>query len=186
MVFMAGGQRKPLVRKDHVGWFVLLACLLGLTVGIAAGVASLLVWSWHPRTGACFQLSSMPSPVERDVPIVYHAQQFNGSLMMENIYRQPGSPEVDAAWEALGVDCESRLCRSNHGLANLAIDRPLRVPVDVGLQTGFASDQVRVNAEYGGGFVGNVDGLHQLHCAVSHYGHIVHLAFASNSAADLS
>jgi hypothetical protein len=25
--------------------------------------------------------------------------------MHENIYRRPGSPEVDAAWEALGVDC---------------------------------------------------------------------------------
>lgn len=26
--------------------------------------------------------------------------------MDENIYRQQGSPEVDAAWEALGVDCK--------------------------------------------------------------------------------
>jgi hypothetical protein len=26
--------------------------------------------------------------------------------MNENIYRQVGSPEVDAAWEALGVDCK--------------------------------------------------------------------------------
>lgn len=26
--------------------------------------------------------------------------------MQEEIYRKAGSPEVDAAWEALGVDCE--------------------------------------------------------------------------------
>lgn len=26
--------------------------------------------------------------------------------MHENIYRKEGSPEVDKAWEALGVDCQ--------------------------------------------------------------------------------
>jgi hypothetical protein len=31
---------------------------------------------------------------------------FNGSFMKENIYRQAGSPEVDAAWQALGIDCK--------------------------------------------------------------------------------
>jgi hypothetical protein len=34
--------------------------------------------------------------------------------MQENIYRQAGSPEVDAAWEALGVDCESPSMRSHN------------------------------------------------------------------------
>lgn len=32
-------------------------------------------------------------------------RRFNGSLMHENIYRQTGLPEVDAAWEALGTEC---------------------------------------------------------------------------------
>lgn len=36
---------------------------------------------------------------------MYSTVQFNGSLLKENIYRQGASPEVDAAWAALGVDC---------------------------------------------------------------------------------
>ena len=40
-----------------------------------------------------------------DVDIEYEIVQFNGSLLMENVYRQDAGPEVDAAWEALGVDC---------------------------------------------------------------------------------
>lgn len=112
-------KRKPVLRKDNIGWLIFLASLVGLTIGIAAGVAILLVWSWQPGTDLCFKQTSMPSPVERDVPIEYHTQQFNGSLMMENVYRRPGSPEVDAAWEALGVNCEMHLARHNRKAANM-------------------------------------------------------------------
>jgi len=45
------------------------------------------------------------APVLKEVDIKYDTQQFNGSFMQEAIYRKVGSPEVDAAWEALGVDC---------------------------------------------------------------------------------
>jgi hypothetical protein len=31
--------------------------------------------------------------------------KFNGSFYKEDIYRQDPSPEVDAAWEALGTNC---------------------------------------------------------------------------------
>lgn len=41
-----------------------------------------------------------------NIPIKYHRQRFNGSLLKENIFRQAASPEVDAAWESLGVNCE--------------------------------------------------------------------------------
>lgn len=109
-------KRRPLLRKENIGWLIFLACLLGLTIGVAAGVAVLLVWSWQPQMDSCFRQSSMPSAVELDVPMEYHTQQFNGSLMMENIYRQLGSPEVDAAWEALGVDCESTSLFSRYRL----------------------------------------------------------------------
>ena len=52
-----------------------------------------------------------------DLDIEYNTIQFNGSFMAENIYRQAASPEVDAAWEALGVNCESgpRHQSSHHG-----------------------------------------------------------------------
>jgi hypothetical protein len=32
--------------------------------------------------------------------------RFNGSFLHENVYRQAAGDEVDAAWAALGVDCE--------------------------------------------------------------------------------
>lgn len=40
-----------------------------------------------------------------EVGIIYNLQEFNSSLLKENIYRQDASPEVDAAWDALGVNC---------------------------------------------------------------------------------
>lgn len=40
----------------------------------------------------------------------YHVEQFDGAFIKENIYRQDASPEVDAAWEALGTDCEFISC----------------------------------------------------------------------------
>lgn len=38
--------------------------------------------------------------------VKYHVQQYNGTFLHENIYRQDAGPEVDEAWEALGTDCE--------------------------------------------------------------------------------
>lgn len=46
------------------------------------------------------------APVLKDVSVKYENQLFNGSFMRENIFRRPGSPEVDKAWEDLGVDCK--------------------------------------------------------------------------------
>lgn len=40
-----------------------------------------------------------------EVGITYDLREFNGSLLKENIYRQDASPEVVAAWDALGVNC---------------------------------------------------------------------------------
>lgn len=47
------------------------------------------------------------APLLEDITIQYSSIPFNGSFMKENIYRLKGSPEVDAAWEALGVNCKS-------------------------------------------------------------------------------
>lgn len=53
-------------------------------------------------------IKCIAAPIIRDVPIEYKLHAFNGSFMDENIYRRPGSDEVDAAWEALGVNCKQR------------------------------------------------------------------------------
>lgn len=49
---------------------------------------------------------SVIAPVLNDVKISYTTKEFNGSFMQESIYRRLGSPEVDKAWEDLGVDCK--------------------------------------------------------------------------------
>lgn len=43
--------------------------------------------------------------VMREVRIQYTLEGFNGSLLKENVFRQDAGPEVDAAWESLGVNC---------------------------------------------------------------------------------
>jgi hypothetical protein len=33
--------------------------------------------------------------------------RFNGTFLHENIYRQDAGPAVDAAWDALGINCKN-------------------------------------------------------------------------------
>lgn len=56
------------------------------------------------------------APVLRDVSIKYGPTEFNGSFMKEEIYRKEGSAEVDAAWEALGVNCKPLLDETNSSI----------------------------------------------------------------------
>lgn len=44
--------------------------------------------------------------LNQQIDLSYEVIRYNGSFMKENIYRQGPGPEVDAAWEALGVNCE--------------------------------------------------------------------------------
>lgn len=46
------------------------------------------------------------APVLEDVGIKYEEVLYNGSFFHEQIYRKDPSPEVDAAWKALGADCK--------------------------------------------------------------------------------
>ncbi|PLB35155.1 oxidase ustYa family protein [Aspergillus candidus] len=102
---------------------------------------------WDDMDKHCSTYVSQPSPLLRDMGVKYHVQQYNGSFLHENIYRQDASPEVDEAWEALGTDY-----------------RPLRVPPEAAEEAGIAHDQVKINEKYGGGYPANLEGLHHLHC----------------------
>ncbi|EPE27422.1 hypothetical protein GLAREA_04213 [Glarea lozoyensis ATCC 20868] len=95
----------------------------------------------------CFQRTSRFSPVTQDTQISYHLTRFNGSFMHENIYRKPASPEVDEAWQALGVDY-----------------RGAAVPQDLAAKSGLTNKHVQIQEKYGGGYPANVEGLHHLHC----------------------
>jgi hypothetical protein len=44
----------------------------------------------------------------KDVDISYNVIGFNGSLLKANEFRKDAGPEVDAAWESLGVNCRYR------------------------------------------------------------------------------
>ena len=90
---------------------------------------------------------SQNSPVLEDIDVTYNVIRFNGSFMHQNIFRQPASPEVDAAWKSLGADY-----------------RPLAVPEHLAAKAGLAPDQVKISQKYGGGYPANVEGLHHLHC----------------------
>jgi hypothetical protein len=72
-----------------------------------------LLWSWL-LTVWC----RLAAPLVRHVRPAWHSTRFNGSFLHENVYRQAAGDEVDAAWAALGVDCElavPRECRASAG-----------------------------------------------------------------------
>lgn len=85
-------------------------------------------------------LMETTAPLLNQIDLSYNIIRFNGSFLKENIYRHPGSPEVDAAWEALGVNCtqgiqlisgvssdENRVIRSIGGCARES-SRTSRLP----------------------------------------------------------
>lgn len=115
------------------------------------------------------------APLIKETRIEYSVARFNGTFMHEDIYRQTGSAEVDAAWEALGVDCKRARCvptvtslsYSSLLTTTLLADRAGVISVEEGLRSGLTSAHVQRSMKYGGGYFVNVEGLHHLHCLVS-------------------
>ncbi|UNI23267.1 hypothetical protein JDV02_009098 [Purpureocillium takamizusanense] len=97
--------------------------------------------------GICAAHTTQWSPVLRDVDVKYGIKQFNGSFLEENIYRQVGTPEVDKAWDDLGV---------NFGAGIISYEE--------GIKSGLGRHFVKRAKKYGGGFIVNLEGLHHLHC----------------------
>ncbi|EAW15448.1 oxidase ustYa family protein [Aspergillus fischeri NRRL 181] len=137
-------DEKPRTRS-HGNW---LKALLYVTIAVVSCLVGLFIGhQLQDLDRVCTRHVSHYSPVTSNVDITFQPQRFNGSLLKENIYRQDASPEVDAAWEALGVNYRS-----------------LRVPAEVAEKSGLARDQVKINQKYGGGYPANVEGFHHLHC----------------------
>lgn len=119
------------------------------------------------RHGRFILLTLLTAPILDAVPIHYHLQGFNGSLLKENIYRQTPSPEVDAAWEALGVSCTFSNSSYSRGVRLTASKvRSIRVSESESERAGLSHDNVKINPKYGGGYPVQVEGFHQLHCLV--------------------
>ncbi|KAJ5135847.1 uncharacterized protein N7515_005125 [Penicillium bovifimosum] len=127
---------------------VAISLLQVTTLALFFLVGTLFGFQWRgDLDNLCSKHVSQYSTVMKEVGIQYNLQQFNGSLLKENVFRQDAGPEVDAAWESLGVNYRS-----------------VRIPAEDAEQSGLAADQVKINKKYGGGFPANVEGLHHLHC----------------------
>lgn len=95
-------------KNDYVQHQMLPVLLYGVLLGLAMGLSFSYWLETSTRNNPSAQHSKHQadwSPVLRDVEITYHQQTFNGSFLKQSIYRRDASPEVDAAWDALGVNC---------------------------------------------------------------------------------
>lgn len=91
-------------RSSRIGFVPLQNTILVIIIVllILELLAGFMLWY---RFASCTCVVARTSPITEDVKITYQEERFNGSLLKENIYRQAASPEVDAAWEGLGVNC---------------------------------------------------------------------------------
>ncbi|CAG7922007.1 unnamed protein product [Penicillium olsonii] len=111
-------------------------------------VGALFGFQWRgDMDSLCGVHTSQYSTFSREIGTKYNVKAFNGSLLKENTFRLNAGPEVDAAWESLGINYRS-----------------VRIPSEDAERSGLAADQVKISTKYGGGFPANVEGLHHLHC----------------------
>ncbi|KPI35209.1 uncharacterized protein AB675_10170 [Cyphellophora attinorum] len=115
---------------------------------VISSLCGLIVGRRYPSDSGAIHHVSKWSPVVDGVPMSFHIEQFNGTFVHENIYRQDASPEVDAAWDGLGVRF-----------------RNIIVPAKDAHRVGFRpQDHMQLNSKYGGGYPAFIEGFHQLHC----------------------
>ncbi|KAL1890126.1 hypothetical protein Sste5346_008419 [Sporothrix stenoceras] len=131
------------------------ACIV-IAVLAVTNVSSLIMGALAGRFSAygprhldtqCAAHTTQYSPLLDDVNIHYAPVKFNGSFLEETVYRRPGAPDVDAAWEALGVDYRAGV-----------------IPAETGPRSGLSENHVQRADQYGGGYLVNVEGMHHLHC----------------------
>ncbi|KAJ5281326.1 hypothetical protein N7478_006698 [Penicillium angulare] len=125
--------------NSYSTYTILLLWVLGLYIIFMAGALFGFFWRGD-LNGLCSQHISQYCEL----------QSFNGSLVKENIFRQDASPEVDAAWDSLGINYRS-----------------VRVTSKDAEESGLAPDQVKIKPRYGGGYPATVEGLHHLQCLSS-------------------
>lgn len=60
----------------------------------------------YDHSHSMFSTNDAVAPIMDEVDMNFRTIQFNGSFVHENVYRQDAGPDVDEAWEALGVECK--------------------------------------------------------------------------------
>ncbi|KAJ4173046.1 hypothetical protein NW754_012051 [Fusarium falciforme] len=116
------------------GWALALTTLIVVS-GIAGAWISMAFLNIDQN---CAAHTTQWSPLLDDVAITYKTVEFDGKFMNENVFRRNASPEVDAAWESLGVDA-----------------RPGVISYEDGIASGLDRSFVQRNPKYGGGFIVN-------------------------------
>lgn len=98
--------RIPWWLHAFAAWLNILAATLFLGVFLSSKYSLVLA---DDLGKICFDRSAMHSPVVGNADLSYHEKTFSDLSLLHdnNIYRQDPSPEVDAAWEDLGVSCKS-------------------------------------------------------------------------------
>jgi len=101
-------RRPSLPPASLMAFKMLLSVLLSFILGVAISMASIIQINQQKQDAdlirQCAMRMSHYSPVLNEVDKKYSTTYFNGSFMQEMVYRQLGSPEVDAAWQALGIE----------------------------------------------------------------------------------
>uniref|UniRef100_A0A0D2XS81 Uncharacterized protein n=1 Tax=Fusarium oxysporum (strain Fo5176) TaxID=660025 RepID=A0A0D2XS81_FUSOF len=106
-------RRRRLSLCRCFGWAITLLSIILISAFAGAWISMVYV----NIDQICTAHTSQWSPLLDNIAIKYKMQPFDGNFMRENIFRGNASPEVDAAWEALGVDYVSlqwfRICSAN-------------------------------------------------------------------------
>ncbi|KIV95608.1 hypothetical protein PV10_03239 [Exophiala mesophila] len=145
--FLIDSEKEIVLKPRDEPWRVILGFILTASLALIAGVL-LEHYLFSNKDWTCTSHVSQNTPLlNQQIDLSYHTIRYDGTFMKENIYRQVGRPEVDEAWEALGVNYRSVV-----------------IPEAQAEQAGFRHDQVKINPKHGGGFPANVEGLHHLHC----------------------
>ncbi|TQN65623.1 Oxidase ustYa, partial [Colletotrichum shisoi] len=143
----APDAREHGVHRRRVWAYAAAAAVLIVSNIISARVGAHLASSSTNLDRACAAHTTQWSPVLQNVDVKYDWKHFNGSFMQEDVFRKEASPEVDAAWESMGVDYRAGVISNEDGLKS-------------GLDMSF----VRRSEKYGAGFFVNVESMHHLHC----------------------
>ncbi|KAK5700588.1 hypothetical protein LTR97_005105 [Elasticomyces elasticus] len=126
----------------HKGRSLRLATLGVILLALAVSlVINAVLWSRAKKldTDAICNVHTSQSrpPLLDKTRMTYSTVDFNGTFAKQNIYRQAPSPEVDAAWEALGTDYRPLIIKEGQEAFN------------AGLKPGY---HIKRSPELGGGF----------------------------------
>ncbi|OLN89047.1 hypothetical protein CCHL11_06007 [Colletotrichum chlorophyti] len=143
----APDAREQGVKRRQIWKYAAAAAVLVVSNFISSRVGAHFASNTTDLDGTCSAHTTKWSPILREVGVKYDWNHFNGSFMKQDIYRKEASPEVDAAWEALGVDYRAGV-----------------ISIEDGLKSGLDMSFVQRAEKHGAGFFVNVEGMHHLHC----------------------